>query len=203
MVRLASRASRKPVVPGLIAAAALVACGNGAASDGGAPGDLGLPPTAITGTLGDPAGMVSLSSGQWVPDEQCGPRGLRMVFRAGAGDGDGGCGGDGASLALTVYLSDVLPGVYLHTGPVSCRAAADGRGFYATVTGSSGPSGVPGSDAGAGAELVSTGGAVVLGYYDGNIAAGTLDAMLAPPPLMPAPPAPVRLSGSFAPERCP
>ena len=172
------------------AAAALVACGGSAGSDGGAPPDQGeLPPTAITGTVGAPAAPVSLASGEWTADRMCGPRGLRLVI--GGGASDAGCGGSGGGASLIIYLSDYIPGVYLNTGPITCLAPPSGKGFYATLSGT-----------GAGS-FVSTGGIVLLGFYDGQTAAGTLDVALSPVPVMPADPGSGQLAGSFSLSPCP
>jgi hypothetical protein len=86
--------------------------------------------TSASGVVAGAA--VALDDSGWSPDTSCGPRGRLLQLSAGppCAPGDGGSGA-----ALSIYLSDLRPGVYPFTGPISCRSAPGGRGFFAVFRG--------------------------------------------------------------------
>jgi len=84
--------------------------------------------TAVSGVVAGAA--VTLGDSGWSPDATCGPRGriLRLSAGVACGSGDGG-----APAQLSIYLSDLRPGVYAFTGAVSCQSVPGGRGFFADL----------------------------------------------------------------------
>jgi len=82
--------------------------------------------TAVSGVVAGDA--VALSDSGWSPDATCGPRGrlLRLSAASACGTVDGG-----GSVQLSIYLSDLRPGVYAFTGAIACQSVPGGRGFLA------------------------------------------------------------------------